>query len=247
MIYSISQSDCYDELTLPADRVTTEEARNRLEDTVFSALRAGENTLIDAPTALGKSHTVATTRWRDYPEVTGGQPVVHFHATTDAREDAIEKSRNDFGGESVGALFGCIDPGDDPVLDWLAFFDPDARPEMITTAAGERKRKPGRGFVGPDADAAHEFLRSIRENHVAQDVGRYARNPDDPDSEAIVYVWSDVLPESLTDTTLDTSFSWVTDKKEEILEMVQMQGTVTAREVVDKLDGDKSYAIDCLD
>jgi hypothetical protein len=51
------------------------------------------NTLIEAPTSLGKSYTVASTAWRDYPEVTGGEPILLFHQTRQARDEAAEVSR----------------------------------------------------------------------------------------------------------------------------------------------------------
>lgn len=90
---SISNSDGYDEPTDSPNRVTTNEARDRLEETLFSALQAGANTLIDAPTSLGKSHKIATTPWLQYPEITGGDLVIHIHQTRDARDQAVEKSR----------------------------------------------------------------------------------------------------------------------------------------------------------
>jgi len=57
-------------------------------------MKSGRNTLIEAPTSLGKSHTIATTPWLEYPEVTGGEPVVHLHQTTEARDEAVEASKN---------------------------------------------------------------------------------------------------------------------------------------------------------
>jgi hypothetical protein len=90
---SISHSDSYVEPTNTQHKVTTNEARDQLEDTLFSVLEAGENTLIDAPTSLGKSHKVATTPWREYPEVTGGNLVIHLHQTRDARDEAVKLSR----------------------------------------------------------------------------------------------------------------------------------------------------------
>ncbi|MFC7059792.1 hypothetical protein [Halovenus salina] len=73
---------------------TTDDARTRLRDAVFRELRAGNTTVLDAPTALGKSHTVATEPWRRRGDVTGEAPVVHLHATTDARDDAASKTRD---------------------------------------------------------------------------------------------------------------------------------------------------------
>jgi hypothetical protein len=44
-----------------------------------------------------------------------------------------KKSRNDFGNEEVGFVNGCIDPGDDFVVDLLAELDLDATPECSET------------------------------------------------------------------------------------------------------------------
>jgi len=158
-----------------------------------------------------------------------------------------EKSRDGFGDESVGLLVGCIDPGDDPVLDWLAFYGLEARPETEVVKSGEEKRVPGRGFEGPDADAAAEILASIRENHLAQSAGRYARNPDSEDSGAIVYVWSSALPDRLTDVQLGVALRRITPKKEAILEAVEERGTATRREVQQEVGSSKSYTKGCLD
>lgn len=152
------------------------------------------------------------------------------------------KSRNDFDGESVGLVVGCIDPGDDRILDLLALRDLNALPKFDQN--GEREY--GREFEGPDADAAAEFLASVRENNLAQAVGRYARDPEDEDSEAIVYVWSSALPDSLTDRVVPGVISRITDLKDEIEQLVRRKGVVTNRDVVDELGASKTYAYDTL-
>ncbi|WP_458191022.1 hypothetical protein [Haladaptatus sp. NG-WS-4] len=86
-----------------------------------------------------------------------------------------ERSRDDFGDRPVGFVHGSIDPGDDYVLNLLAECDLHAQPETVETEDGDQRRAHGRGFVGPDADTADEILASVRENHVAQSAGRYAR------------------------------------------------------------------------
>jgi len=131
-----------------------------------------------------------------------------------------EKSQNKFENESVGCLLGCLDPGDEPIFDWLALCGLEAEPETLIED-GEVTRKPGRGFTGPDADAADDFLGSVRENHLAQSVGRYARNPSDKESGATVYVWSAALPDSLTDEVLTTAYTNVTEMRKEIAEYVR--------------------------
>lgn len=57
-------------------------------------MRRGEEVVIDAPTALGKTYTVATEPWLDHSDVTDDSPVVHFSETREARDDAAESSRN---------------------------------------------------------------------------------------------------------------------------------------------------------
>jgi hypothetical protein len=51
-----------------------------------------ENTVIGAPTSVGKTHTTATTPWLEYPELTGGNLVIHVHQTTKARDQAVQES-----------------------------------------------------------------------------------------------------------------------------------------------------------
>jgi hypothetical protein len=71
---------------------TTREARERLRDELVQTLRAKQTKVVDAPTALGKSYTVATEPWLDRVDVTDGQPVVHLHKTREARDQAAEES-----------------------------------------------------------------------------------------------------------------------------------------------------------
>jgi hypothetical protein len=113
-----------------------------------------------------------------------------------------EKSRNDFGDETVGLVNGSIDPGDDYVIDLLAECGLDARPETVETEAGDVRRAHGREFVGTDAEVAREILASVRENHVAQAAGRYARNADDPTNTATVFVRTDAIPDGFADLAL---------------------------------------------
>lgn len=152
------------------------------------------------------------------------------------------KSRNDFEEESVGLVVGCNDPGDDRILDLLAFCELNALPKL--NESGERDY--GREFEGPDSDAAAEFLASVRENNLAQAVGRYARDPQDEDFEATVYVWSSALPDSLTDRVVPGVISRLTDLKDEIEQYVRREGTVTKKQVVEEVDTGESYAYEVL-
>jgi len=57
-------------------------------------IQNGEDGVIKSPTSSGKTYTVSTTRWRDRPDITDGQPVILLSGTTDARNDAVKKSDN---------------------------------------------------------------------------------------------------------------------------------------------------------
>jgi len=157
-----------------------------------------------------------------------------------------EGSRNDFAGESVGAVLGCIDPGDDMVLNLLAERGLEARPERSNedcescTGLGcddclgsGKKRARGRGFVGPDADTAARFLASVRENHVAQALGRWARNPADPKDKAIVFVWTDALPDRFPDEKSIGVQNMLTWKRRLVLRFLLENPGSTAKEIKD--------------
>ncbi|WP_435175612.1 hypothetical protein [Halorussus sp. AFM4] len=153
-----------------------------------------------------------------------------------------EKSRNDFAHERVGLINGCIDPGDDFVLDLLAELDFDATPETTVDDDGTEHRAHGRGFVGEDADIAEEILASVRENHTAQAAGRYARDPSNDDSHATVFVRTDAMPTNFADVQV-SGVEWVyTDTQRAIVEELRdATGSVTAREVADAVGCSKEH------
>jgi DNA-binding transcriptional ArsR family regulator len=152
-----------------------------------------------------------------------------------------EKSRGDFGDEDVGALNGCIDPGDDYVIDLLAEAGLNARPETQTDEDGEERRAHGRGFVGPDADAAASLLASVREQHVAQAAGRYARNADNPDDRAIVFVRTDAAPAGFLDLQVP-GVEWLpTDDQAAIVDALRGRRDATARELAEVADVTKEH------
>ncbi|TQQ81836.1 PriCT-2 domain-containing protein [Halonotius roseus] len=158
-----------------------------------------------------------------------------------------EKSRGDFGDEDVGALNGCIDPGDDFVLDLLAEAGLEATPETNTNDDGEEYRAKGRGFEGPDADAAERLLASVRENHVAQAAGRYARNADDSDDEAVVFVRTDAVPDGYLDLTVP-GVEWIaTDRQREIIGELRRRPTATTREIADATGNSKEHVRQTLE
>jgi hypothetical protein len=151
-----------------------------------------------------------------------------------------EKSRNDFADETVGFVNGCIDPGDGFVLDLLAELDLDAEPAVKETENGEQYRAPGREFVGPDAETAQEILASVRENHVAQAAGRYARDPDTDDG-AVVYVRTDAMPPGFADEQVP-GVAWAFGEKQaEIVEYLRDNPGSTAREISEATGASKRH------
>ena len=157
-----------------------------------------------------------------------------------------EKSRNDFAGERAGLVEGCIDPGDGMVLDLLAELDCEAAPETVAVDGAE-ERAHGRGFEGPDADVATEVLASVRENHTAQAAGRYARDPENPDSHATVFVRTDAMPPGFADVQVN-GIKWVfSDLQETIVdELREATGRLSAREVADRAGCSKAHARETL-
>ncbi|WP_052367761.1 transcriptional regulator [Haloferax sp. ATB1] len=161
--------------------------------------------------------------------------------TPDTMHYGEEKSRNDFAHERIGLIEGCIDPGDDFVVDLLAELDLDAAPKMVDVD-GEEQRAHGREFVGDDADVAGEILASVRENHTAQAAGRYARNPEDPDSHATVFVRTDAVPTGFADIQVPGVEWCFTEKQRAIVEQLRESPTTTsARELADAVGVSKEH------
>lgn len=157
-----------------------------------------------------------------------------------------EKSRNDFGGERVGLVNGSIDPGDGYVVNLLAECGLDARPETTTTADGEQRRAHGREFIGPDADTAAALLESVRENHVAQAAGRYARDADAPDGQAVVFVRTDASPPGFVDLQAPGVEWLATDTQQEILKALRDREHATTAELADAVDVTKEHVRNTL-
>jgi len=72
----------------------TGDIRQSLDTTVRTTMENGEYVVIESPTSSGKTYNISTTRWRSHSEVTGDEPVVLLSGTTEARDDAITKSKN---------------------------------------------------------------------------------------------------------------------------------------------------------
>lgn len=176
-----------------------------------------------------------------------GDPVLHY---------GEELSRNDFAGERVGLLAGCIDPGDESVLNWLALRDGDATPTRSDEACTEcegtgcygadgndcceclgtgNRRERGRGFDGPDAAVAEALLGSVRETHVAQGVGRYARKPKQADELTVVFVWTAAVPDELVDVRIPDARS-LTETQQQVVEYVREEpDPVPTRDIAEAL------------
>jgi hypothetical protein len=153
-----------------------------------------------------------------------------------------EKSRNDFADEAIGLVEGVIDPGDDHVVNLLAELDLDAEPATVETDDGEVKREKGRTFEGPDAETAQAILASVRENHVAQAAGRYARNPDDPESTATVFVRTDAMPPGFADIQTP-GVVWTYGQKQDRIVEVLREATdpLSAQALADRADCSKEH------
>ena len=82
--------------------VGTGEIRKSLTEKLQTLMTNGEDAVIKAPTSSGKTYAASTTRWRSCEDTTGGQPVILFSGTTDARDDAFSKS------ESSSASAKCL-------------------------------------------------------------------------------------------------------------------------------------------
>lgn len=135
------------------------------------------------------------------------------------------KSLNRFESESVGLVAGCISPDDETIKDELALRGLEATPKRDVQEDYE-----GQQWVGPDADVAMEFLSDVREKGVLQACGRYARNPDEPDSGAVVYVLTDVVPDAYVDRRV-ADVKVLGDKERNILQHVRDRDGVTVHEL----------------
>jgi hypothetical protein len=190
-------------------------------------------------TAITDSHSEA--QLRSLLEQAGVDPeaigTMHF---------GEERSRNDFAGESVGAVLGCIDAGDDYVLDALAELGLDASPETDIDDEGEEFRAYGREFVGTDDDTAAALVASVRETHVAQAAGRYARNADDPDDTGTVFVRTDAIPVGFADYRVAGVEHVAGEKQRAVAEAAREHPGATARDLrehaSDRLAGDGSVS-----
>lgn len=178
-----------------------------------------------------------------------------------------EKSRNPdtFATATSGLVYGCIDPGDDYVLNLLAEAGLDAWPERVdpdelddsTNAYCDAcdgdgcsdcigtglKRARGRRFAGPDADHAETLLGSVRETHVAQMVGRFGRNLER--GQYNVTLVAGPVPDELVDLQV-SDVAWLGEKQAEIISTLADMGRATVKELAEAVDCSKEHVRETL-
>ncbi len=74
------------------DWPTTDELRDELQSRIRRMINTESFVLIPSPTSSGKSYNGASTAWKA-SGLTDNSPVVHLHATTDSRDEAMEMSQ----------------------------------------------------------------------------------------------------------------------------------------------------------
>lgn len=147
-----------------------------------------------------------------------------------------EKSVEKFAEESVGAVLGCISPSSESIKDWLALLDKVATPRREVDENYE-----GQQWVGPDHNIAHEILADVREKHVLQAVGRFARSPSDPDDEAVVYVYTNVLPDRWIDQRI-SDIDPLSDLQQEMVDLLyDTPNGLTPSRLSDETDATTRY------
>lgn len=162
---------------------------------------------------------------------------------------------DNLGDEDIGAVLGHVDPGDDDVLDYLAYHELDAEPaEETCSECGGRNyiecsnpscqngvvRAHDRKFRGPDREEARDILNGVVQRQVAQALGRYARNPNDPTDTAHVFVWTSVVPDHLVDEYTEGVQSANDGKKLEVVKEMAGRDWVTVSDICDNLSIDVS-------
>ena len=177
-----------------------------------------------------------------------------------------QRSLNDFGNETIGYITGSIDGGDGFINHMCALFGYSATPTRSDKHCDDcnglgcykcshtgKKRDHGRGYEG-NSDKARMFLESIRENNVAQAIGRYAR----PTEEAFtvgydagtkytcVFVRTAAIPEGYTDFTCPGVVWTASELQKKIIGKLDSQNYMSAKEIADELDCTKEHVIKTL-
>ena len=159
----------------------------------------------------------------------------------------LEVSVNEFENEEVGLVLGCISPNDDDIKDWIALLDKEAKPLREADNPELNYSSDGQIWDGPDRDIAHELIFDIRERHVLQAVGRFARSPSDPDDGAKVYVFTNVLPDRWVDKEIP-DVDVLAEKQLRVLETIaDSEDGMTASEVADEIDVTERHVYDLVE
>jgi len=153
----------------------------------------------------------------------------------------MEKSINTFGNEEAGLVAGCISPSSEQIKDWLALLEKQATPKREVS-----DEYTGQEWTGPDASIAKELLADVREKHVLQSVGRYARSPADSEDSAVVHVLTNVLPEHWVDRRVD-DVDVLGEKQREIVDVLCESDGITPADVSEKVEASRRHVYDTLE
>jgi hypothetical protein len=123
----------------------------------------------------------------------------------------------------------------------------DADGKMIHDEHGNPVREKGRTFEADDAETAASVLASVRENHVAQAAGRYARDADTDDG-ATVFVHTDAAPTGFVDVETP-GVEWIaTDRQRQIIDALAEGRSSAAADIAgcDSVDCSKRHVLETL-
>lgn len=177
------------------------------------------------------------------------------------RTYGLERSFNGFAGETVGAVNGCIDPGDDYVYARLAALGCDAIAARNDTdcaecngaghhdgydcrecfGTGKRRARGERAWDGEDAEVASGLLASVREHHVVQGIGRYARKPWDPEDHATVFVRSSAMPEGYAEVQVNPVRAYTSKQTSLVRVLREASQPLTAPQVATRVNRQREH------
>jgi predicted transcriptional regulator len=168
-------------------------------------------------------------------------------------------SRNVFSEEQAGILIGCLSLNDRKILSRLALLSSPAELVRSDKACsqcngdgcakcvntGDRRETP-REFTGSEPEVARRILASVREKHVVEGIGRYARQPEQSEEFTTVFVWTSAIPDDLVDIELP-DVRELSEKREKIVEYVaQSEDPVSTSEISDAVNAGRETARQCL-
>lgn len=86
------------------DWPTREDIQERIETSTFDSMANEGTVVIVSPTASGKTEIAVTTKWTNHKDITGGEPVILFTETKEARDEAVKRAEDS--GLDVAVLLG---------------------------------------------------------------------------------------------------------------------------------------------